>query len=79
MKTMMIVSLELMIIDNGDLRMIAIDLTQLLDGENDDNDDDTDDRCEHYDDVDLTLTANCSLNCLINFPSSVRISWGFKL
>ena len=58
--------------------MIGIDLTLLLDGENDVNGDDSDDKCEDYDDVDSTLTANCSLNCLINFPSSVRISWVFK-
>ena len=71
--------------DSGDLRMaitelkmIGIDLTLWLDGDRGHNDDDTDDKCEHSDDIDLTLTANCSLNCLINFPSRVRISWVFK-
>ena len=51
-------------------------LSELLDEDHDDND--GGDKNENYDEIDSTLTASCSLNCLINFPSSVRISWVFK-
>ena len=47
----------------------------MLDEDDDDNDGD---KNEKYDRIDSTLTASCSLNCLINFPSSVRISWVFQ-